>query len=38
LVLTPETDRALIAEFIRETAPNGGADGKTDGGIRGGKN
>jgi F-type H+-transporting ATPase subunit b len=38
LVLTPETDRALIAEFIRETAPNGGADSKTGGGVRGGKN
>jgi F-type H+-transporting ATPase subunit b len=42
LVLTPETDRALIADFVRETAPNGGADakapGKADGGIRGGKN
>lgn len=42
LVLTPETDRALIAEFVSETAQNGGADGqpagKTDGSIRGGKN
>lgn len=34
LVLTPETDRALIAEFVRETTPNGGADGSS----RGGKN
>jgi F-type H+-transporting ATPase subunit b len=42
LVLTPETDRALIAEFVSETAPNGGGvgkpAGKTDGNIRGGKN
>ncbi len=38
LVLTPETDRALIAEFVSETAQNGGADGKTGGSIRGGKN
>jgi F-type H+-transporting ATPase subunit b len=42
LVLTPETDRALIAEFVTETTQNGGADGKaagrTDGGIGGGKN
>jgi F-type H+-transporting ATPase subunit b len=42
LVLTPETDRALIAEFVSDTARNGGGDGqpagKTDGGIRGGKN
>jgi F-type H+-transporting ATPase subunit b len=42
LVLTPETDRALIAEFVSETAKNGGGDGKaagkTDTGIRGGKN
>jgi F-type H+-transporting ATPase subunit b len=42
LVLTPETDRALIAEFVSETAQNGGGDGKaagkSDAGIRGGKN
>ncbi len=41
LVLTPETDRALIAEFVSETAQNGSdgkAVGKTDGSIRGGKN
>jgi F-type H+-transporting ATPase subunit b len=42
LVLTPETDRALIAEFVSETAQNSGGDGKpagkTDGGSRGGKN
>lgn len=42
LVLTPEADRALIAEFVSETAQNGGADGKAagkmDGSIRGGKN
>ena len=42
LVLTPETDRALIAEFVSETAQNLGGDGKpagkTDGNIRGGKN
>jgi F-type H+-transporting ATPase subunit b len=42
LVLTPETDRALIAEFVSETTQNGGADGKppgkTDGSVRGGKN
>jgi F-type H+-transporting ATPase subunit b len=42
LVLTPETDRALIAEFVSETAQNGGGDGKpagkSDGSIRGGKN
>lgn len=41
LVLTPETDRALIAEFVSETTQNGGADGnaagKKDGNIRGGK-
>jgi F-type H+-transporting ATPase subunit b len=34
LVLTPEADRALIAEFVSETAQNGAADGK----ARGGKN
>jgi F-type H+-transporting ATPase subunit b len=38
LVLTPETDRALIAEFVRETAPNGGSDRKTGGDGRGGNN
>jgi F-type H+-transporting ATPase subunit b len=41
LVLTPETDRALIAEFVSETAQNGGGDGKPAGkmdGGRGGKN
>jgi F-type H+-transporting ATPase subunit b len=42
LVLTPETDSALIAEFVSETAQNGGGDGKaagtTDVGTRGGKN
>jgi F-type H+-transporting ATPase subunit b len=38
LVLTPETDRALIAEFVSETAQNGGGDGKPAGRIRGGKN
>jgi F-type H+-transporting ATPase subunit b len=42
LVLTPETDRALIAEFVSETVQNGGGDskaaGKTDAGTRGGKN
>lgn len=42
LVLTPDADRALIAEFVKETAPDGGAGGKApgkpDGGARGGKN
>ena len=27
LVLTPETDRALIAEFVRETTANGAGKG-----------
>jgi F-type H+-transporting ATPase subunit b len=42
LDLTPEADRALIAEFVSETAQNGGAEGKPagkmDGNVRGGKN
>ena len=38
LVLTPETDRALIAEFVCEATGNGAANGATGNGSRGGKN
>jgi F-type H+-transporting ATPase subunit b len=38
LVLTPETDRALIAEFVREASENGASNGATDrGSSRGNK-
>jgi F-type H+-transporting ATPase subunit b len=38
LVLTPKTDRALIAEFVSEATGSGAAYGATGNGSRGGKN
>ncbi len=38
LVLTPETDRALIAEFVSEATQGGSANGMTGNGSSGRKN